>query len=407
MSIIQEQFNSGSGSSFVLTPGEYEGPLVVDRSCTVDGCQSTLWADVGPVLIITAPNVTIKNLRVEVTGGQTDETAETAIKTEDPQTKLDNVEVRGNVVGFPQEADHWDVPGIISLGEFAADRVNTFAMDLKVPSSATLECRVKDIHISPSSLSVGQNSLIITTDKLRNDTILYGEIMVKSAVSRRIFVTGRALKDAPAHEEALPVASGPTVSLPVQMDPPDELIAPQTSKSIVQSVKRGQRVSAKELMSSHIKIILEHQGTESDLDVDSYCFMLGDNGKVSCDEDLIFFGYPQAANQSVKTSSADAKPLVLIDLDKVDAAVSRIAVCFSVYGDEANKDFSKIKLPMIRVFGGEREAFQFGLDDLSEEKTVVAVEIYRYKGEWKISFVGAGYKSGLKQLCESYGVNVE
>ena len=44
---------------------------------------------------------------------------------------------------------------------------------------------------------------------------------------------------------------------------------------------------------------------------------------------------------------------------------------------------------------------------LNLEKTVVALEFYRYKGDWKVQFVGAGYHSGLRTLCESYGVEVE
>lgn len=242
MGKIQEQFNSNSSADFILTPGEYEGPLVVDRACTIDGCRSTLWANNGPVLTVAAPNVTVKNLRIEVTGSPTDENARIAMKTNDPYTKLENIEVHGNVIGFSQEAENWDLPGIISLGEFAANKENTFAVSLQAPSEATLDSKVKDLRISPTHLSIGQNSLTLTTDELRNNTILYGEIMVRSAVSRRIYVTGKALKDAPVHDEALPVANGPTVSLPVQIDPPAEVIAPQVSDTNVQAIKRGQRI---------------------------------------------------------------------------------------------------------------------------------------------------------------------
>ena len=112
MGKIQEQFNSNSSADFILTPGEYEGPLVVDRACTIDGCRSTLWANNGPVLSVAAPNVTVKNLRIEVTGSPTDENARIAMKTNDPYTKLENIEVHGNVIGFSQEAENWDLPGI-------------------------------------------------------------------------------------------------------------------------------------------------------------------------------------------------------------------------------------------------------------------------------------------------------
>lgn len=407
MGKIQEQFNSNSSADFILTPGEYEGPLVVDRACTIDGCRSTLWANSGPVLTIVSSNVTVKNLRVEVTGDPADENARIAIKTNDPYTKLENIEVHGNVIGFLHEAENWNLPGIISLGEFAANKENIFSFSLQSPLEATLDSTIKDLRISPAHLSVGQNSITLITDKLGNNTILYGEIMVRSAVSRRIYVTGKALKNAPAYDEALPVADGLTISLPVQIDPPAEVIAPQVSDNNVQSMRRGQRISIKELRFSQIKIIYEHQSAASGLEIDSYCFALRDNGKVSCDEDLIFFGNTEDKNQSIKSSTANSKPLVLIDLEKVDTAVNRIIVCYSIYGDEPNQNFSKVMSPIIRIFGGDKEVYRFELKNLTEEKTVVATEIYRYKGEWKMNFVGAGYNSGLKQLCESYGVNVE
>lgn len=407
MGNIQEQFNSVSGSSFVLTPDEYEGPLTVDRPCVIDGGRSTLWANSGPVLIVSAPNVTVKNLRIEVTGTPADSEGRIAIKTSDPYTRLENIEVHGDVVGLPQEAKSWELPGIISLGEFAANTENTFTVSLEVSAAAELDSMVKDLRISPTHLTAGRNSLTLTTDELRNNTILYGEIMVRSAVSRRIYVTGKALTDAPVHDESLPVLSGPTVPLPVQMDAPPELIAPQVSGAEPRTAARGQRISVNELQSSHIKFIYESKSSSPGIDIDSYCFALGANGKVSRDEDLIFFGNPETANCSIRTGSADSKPLALIDLDKVDPAVSRIAVCYSIYGDDPRQNFSGVSSPVIRIFGGEREMFRFELKDLSEEKTVVAAEVYRYKGEWKINFIGAGYKSGLTQLCEGYGVNVD
>lgn len=240
-----------------------------------------------------------------------------------------------------------------------------------------------------------------------NNTVLYGEIMVHTSVMRRIYVMGKALNNAPVHNEKLPTESIPTVSLPVQIDIPNDIIAPQVSDTEVKNIKKGQRIYIKEMNSTLIKIMYEHQSAEPGIDIDNYSFKLMENGKVSCDEDLIFFGNPETEDQSVKLSSVDGKPLVLIELKKVDTSVNKIAVCYSIYGDDTRQNFSKVSSPIIRIFGGDRELFRFALEDLSEEKTVVASEIYRYKGEWKMSFIGAGYKSGLRQLCEGYGVDVE
>lgn len=407
MEYIQEQFNAGSDEIFSLLPGEYEGPLVVDRPCTVDGCNSTLWANSGPVLVVSAPNVTIKNLRVEVAGTPGSEEKRIAIRTSDPNTKLENIEVNGNIVGLPGETGLWDIPSIISLGEFAANQENSFSISLQIPCEARLDSGVKDLRISPTQLTPGKNTLTLTTDELRNNTILYGEILLRTTVSRRIYVTGKALKDAPVHDETLPVRNGPTVSPPVQMNAPVDVIAPQVEDADVQTLRKGQRISVKELHSSQLKIIYEHKSASQGVDIDCYCFVLQQNGKVACDEDLIFFGNPEAADHSVKTFSSEGKLLALIDLKKIDAAVNKIAVCYSIYGDNVRENFSMVSGPVIRILGGDKEYFRFELNELSEEKTAVAAELYRYKGEWKMSFVGAGYKSGLKQLCESYGVNVE
>lgn len=406
MGQVQDLFNANTGGDFILTSSEYEGPLVVDRSCVIDGCKSTLWANNGPVLVITAPNVTVKNLRIEVTGNPADEQQRIAVKTSDPNTKLENVEVCGNVVGIPQESESWDLPGIISLGEFASNKKNTFTIHIKAPADAKLDTSMKNIQVVPDHLTMGDNSLTFITDELRHNTILYGEIMVRTGVSRRIYVSGKAMKDSPVYED-LPAVNGPTVSMPVQVDPPVEIIAPNVPDAVVKELSRGQRVSVKELNANQIKVIFEHKGAAPGMDIDSYCFALQGNGKVSCDEDLIFFGNTEAANQSIKSLSSEGKPIVFVDLDKVDASVQRIAVCYSIYGDDAGQNFSMISAPTIRIFGGDKEVFRFEIKDLKEEKTVVATEIYRYKGEWKMNFVGAGYRSGLKQLCESYGVDVE
>jgi len=66
-----------------------------------------------------------------------------------------------------------------------------------------------------------------------------------------------------------------------------------------------------------------------------------------------------------------------------------------------------VQNPLVRLFAGEKELCRFRPDGLTAEKAVVAAEFYRYKGEWKINFIGAGYQGGLKQLCTGYGVNVQ
>src|SRR5271157_4123754 len=48
--------------------GEFPGPVIIDKSVTINGQGGTIWAKKGPVLTIGAHGVTIKDLSVEITG---------------------------------------------------------------------------------------------------------------------------------------------------------------------------------------------------------------------------------------------------------------------------------------------------------------------------------------------------
>ena len=135
--------------------------------------------------------------------------------------------------------------------------------------------------------------------------------------------------------------------------------------------------------------------------------MLGKNGKVSSDNDLIFFGNEESEDKDVRVKTDNGSAFAAIELSKAREGTDRIAVCMSIYDDESGTDFSCVEGPVVRVFSEEKEQFRFPLDGLKQEKTVVAVEFYRYKGDWKVNFVGGGFALGIDSLCREYGVEVD
>ena len=407
MSKLQDDFNSRSGD-YIMPPGEYEGPLVVNRPCVVDGSMSTLWAKAGPALVVNAEDVTIRNLRVEVVGAPRQVQSDVSIQTNCADTVLSGVEASGKVVGFAGESEEWSVPPLIALGEFAAGKENNFSLRFDAPAEAELSCGIKDVEVSPRKLRTGEHRVSIRTPSLRENTILYGELFVKTAVTRRIYINGKAVKGAPAQHE-LPSVERQRRTF--QPDVPGFVKNGATSGAPrgegVEIARRGQRVSAKNLQNSTVRIACEYQDAAPELEIDGSAFLLQKNGKVRGDDGLIFFGNRQSDGGAVRVG-ADGEPAVFAELNKAADWVDRIAVCFSIYDEEdSNRNFSQVSSPRVRLYDGDREMYRLDLTDLSQEKTVVALEFYRYKGEWKINFVGSGYRSGLRELCENYGVDVE
>lgn len=405
MDRLQERFDGG-GMEFVLEPGEYEGPLRVTRPCVIEGNGATLWAARGPVLVIESPGVRVKNLRVEITGEHRGGAEAVALLTKTPDTALEQVEVRGDVEGLSAlgEAPHWDLPPLLSLGDFSAGEENSFSIRLTAPAPAELLCALDGGTLRPARLTAGEQTVCLQMEPLRDRTVLYGELFVKTRVLRRICVTGRAMKDAPRRREraSIPV-SGPEGPAPV----PPEWIAPAEEEDGVPYMRRGQRAGLQR--PGLVKAVLEYRGLHRPMDLDCYVFLLQDGGKVRGDADFVFFGNPESPDRAVRLVKGAAFPVALADLERLDPGVERLAVCYSIYedGKGEGRNFSQVQDPMLRMFLGEEEICRLKLEDLQVERTLVAVEIYRYKGQWKMNFVGAGYRDGLRRLCESYGVEVE
>lgn len=159
-----------------------------------------------------------------------------------------------------------------------------------------------------------------------------------------------------------------------------------------------------------------------DFDLDAAAFLLGDNGKVTCDEDFVFYNNLSTPSGAVKhtgdnlTGAGEGDDeVLLIDFTKIPANISKIAITVTIHDAQArNQNFGQVSNAFVRVakrsgpedMTGE-EAIRYDLaEDFSIETAIVVCEIYRRNGEWKFSAVGAGYQGGLAALCRSFGVNV-
>ncbi|THF84531.1 TerD family protein [Cohnella fermenti] len=155
------------------------------------------------------------------------------------------------------------------------------------------------------------------------------------------------------------------------------------------------------------------------IDIDFSAFLLGGGGKVSGDEDLIFYGNPSGAAgavqlvQSAKTSylGLTDKEQVRLKLSDVPAKVERIAFALTIYeGENRRQSFKDLNGLYIRLIAndGDNELIRFDLDNsFSVETAIVVGELYRYNGDWKFNAIASGYSGGLGALCGSFGIEVK
>ena len=188
------------------------------------------------------------------------------------------------------------------------------------------------------------------------------------------------------------------------------------------SLKKGGNVSlsreSPSLKKIHIGLGWDARATDgADFDLDASAFLLGENQKVSSDDDFIFYNQRFSTCSSVqhlgdnKTGSGDGDDEVItIDLGKVPSKVKKIAICVTIHdADERKQNFGQVSNAYMRVVNmdTDKEIAKFDLsEDYSTETGMIFGEIYKNNDEWKFKAIGQGYAGGLESLCGQYGVSV-
>lgn len=396
---IQYMLDSVNENGTVQLPvGEFQGPFYVKKPCTVIGSGTTLWNKQGPVLVIESSGVTLKHLRIEVTQEPLRPEDFICLVDKVGYTVYENVEILGNVQGVPGEEGLWDIPKVIELGSFPKNTEATFTVEVMTPVELTIHSMIEDVHISPSELTPGKHTLTIKTNKLKEDTFLYGEILFKSTFTRRSYLNGSVKDEGTYYQDNRSVYKAKESSQLV--------ITPMIVNPNVTLLKRGQRVSVQDLADKKITLRMHYSTTLREMEIDPYVFLLDEKAKVINEEDFVFFGNPSSKCGSIHYFEQNNEKYIEINLKTVPSAVQTISIAYSIYGDNPNFNFSKVVDPSISIFADDEEKMRFSPDNLLLETTIILVEFYRYNNEWKLKAVGAGYRDGLKRLCESYGLTV-
>ncbi|MDQ2695797.1 MAG: TerD family protein [Pseudomonadota bacterium] len=188
------------------------------------------------------------------------------------------------------------------------------------------------------------------------------------------------------------------------------------------SLDKGGRISlskeAPGLKLVHVGLGWDERATAgADFDLDASAFLVGANGRVRGDHDVIFYNQLKSACGSVEhtgdnlTGSGEGDDEVLhVDLARVPADVQKIIFTVTIHDAEARRqNFGQIANAFIRLVNREtdQEIVRFDLgEDYSTETAMVFGEIYRHGGDWKFNAVGQGYAGGLRAMCRQYGINV-
>jgi len=190
------------------------------------------------------------------------------------------------------------------------------------------------------------------------------------------------------------------------------------------SLQKGQKVSLTKGNPGLSKVVVglgwdvNQFDTGGDFDLDAAAFLLTDNGKVSTQNDFIFYGNLEHSSGSVKhlgdnlTGAGEGDDeQIKIDLSMVPANITKIAFTVTIYEAESRRqNFGQVNNAFIRIYneanGEELLRYDLG-EDFSIETAAVFGELYKNGDEWKFNAIGSGFQGGLAALCANFGVEVD
>lgn len=140
--------------------------------------------------------------------------------------------------------------------------------------------------------------------------------------------------------------------------------------------------------------------------IDTSAYMLGSEGKVRGDQDMVFYNQRSDEAGSVRiTDIASDRTCFAIDLMAVPAAIQRIVFCMTI--EDAGQTMSAFNGAGARISTDGEILFGFH-PELAEarESAMRMIEIYRRHDTWKIRADGQGFNDGLAALARSFGIDV-
>ncbi|MET9257111.1 TerD family protein [Streptomyces sp. NPDC003717] len=129
-----------------------------------------------------------------------------------------------------------------------------------------------------------------------------------------------------------------------------------------------------------------------------------ENGTVHGVEWVAHPGSPTLPGLEVSRQAA-ADHRLAVDLDAVPDAVHRVSVFLALPTGAGPARFGAVAAPFVAVTGLDgTEIASYTLTGLEAETAVVALELYRRQGAWKVRAVGQGYAGGLAELLADQGL---
>ncbi|CAM3108096.1 TerD family protein [Prescottella defluvii] len=139
---------------------------------------------------------------------------------------------------------------------------------------------------------------------------------------------------------------------------------------------------------------------------DLSALLVTENGRVRSDADFVFFNQPTGPGVQLRPGQGSQAATLHVSLSSVPADIDQIRTVITL--DDATSTFGRSGAPTARLADSHGNTlYEYRIDGLDTESIVIALELYRRQGAWKVRAVGQGYAGGFAALVTDHGVSVD
>ena len=169
------------------------------------------------------------------------------------------------------------------------------------------------------------------------------------------------------------------------------------------SLLRGQRSKLSDLGLSQGTFTLELALAPASLALDSACFGLDSQRKLSDERYMTFFNQPQSPCGGVRQSGTHS---FAFDLARLPASIDVLVVTLATEAADGLHALGACHARLLGAEGSVAGEFAFDASLFQQERAVMLLEFYRKDGQWRTSPVAQGFSGGLAALVQHFGGSV-
>lgn len=168
---------------------------------------------------------------------------------------------------------------------------------------------------------------------------------------------------------------------------------------------RGQKLKLADVLSSLQFFV--NVAVQSPLVIDVALFGLTHQGKLVSDDYMVFYNQPISPCQSLKlTQNSPNFCQFSLDLTRLPSTIQKMVITLTIDGNGVMSNLGNSSVSITNLQGQTVANFALNGTMFTQERAIMALEIYQKDNIWRINAVGQGFNGGLPALIEYFGGEV-